>query len=696
MIFCTFVIMKSIFFLLVLLPNVLHAQWQPANGPYGGMIWDLKNNTQAIFATQSNGVFRSTDGGGQWTKCDTARAHHLTVHDEQVTLVSYAHYFLRRSTDGGHSWTTRYLPDDIRFMRDWAEKDSIILISANKYLWRSIDGGSTWASQHIAGATDHLYDAVEIISGQFYVSDHFNIFRSSDGLHWTALTSVPEPLPFRSVFQLYGHDTTLLAFTGPRLFRSGDGGKTWKEATVPPGTLGPLPPNFTRTESRWYAASGRLLVSNDAGISWVLAAGNEAAPPDLWAVAQWRDTVILASQTNGAFQTQGDGFTLIPANRGLSGSMVVDVATTGDTVYTFDNQGISRTLAPGFNWDTAHLYPAHTVGTTFSDVKIHQGILFVRQSGGELMRSKNGGKTWQIASPPSLSLPDFYFRMESKNDTLFLLEATGKLWYTHDLGNTWHLAPLPGIIEDIAVQNASVFMVSDAKIYRSLDGTTSWTLVSNSPGTAIRLFAVRSCLLSLVSGNSPELFVSSDEGQSWQPCDIAWPSTFQGQREQRVNFFQFGTVLIGSFEGGGVFISRDSGLYWDAFDQGLPAPTKIFELTANAQWLLTGTGEGLFFRPTTSLNVLALKEPFTDHQMVVFQNPVETTFLIKNKSATQIAMASIMDAQGRVLLQKALNSANTDEVALSVASLLPGSYFLRLIWRDGMEKTYKFIKVAPE
>lgn len=684
--------MKNLLFIFILFPTLLPAQWQPANGPYGGMVWDMKSNEQAVFATQSNGVFRTFDGGQHWAKCDTARVHHLIVYRQQVMLLSYDHYFMRRSQDGGNTWTTRLLPDNIRFIRDWAEKDSIILIAANKNLWRSTDGGNTWAAKPIPGAAGDTYDAVEIIHNRFYVANQFQIFHSDDGLNWQALTSVPEPLPFLSVFQLYGQADTLLAFTGPRLFRSGDGGLSWTPAVVPSGTLGPLPPNFARYKNNWYAASGSLLVSRDAGLSWQMANGQSSAVADLWAAAAAGDTVLCGSQTKGVFQTRGDGF--VPANRGLTGSMVSDVAFAADTLLAWDAQGISRTTGPLFAWDTAHLYATPLSGAPFSDLKVHRGRLFARQSGGHLMRSTDGGKSWQIATPPGAMPEDIHFQLEHHGDTLFFLESAGTLWYTTDDGTIWKAATVPGAVTALAVQNKTVFAVADSKIYRAANGVSTWVPLSSGPAGGIsRIFATPDFLLSLVPGTVPLLFVSADAGQSWQPCAITWPPAFQGVQGQKVSIFQAGTVLIGAFERGGVWVSRDNGLHWAAFNKGLPASGKITEIAEHPRWFAAATGEGVFFIEKSQLQILAATASFFKDEMAVYPNPVGDVLNIDPKNGPPIQRISITDLRGQILLQKNREENISEVWTIPVHTLPPGFYFLQ-IKQEGGEGKVSAIYVA--
>ena len=48
-----------------------HAAWQQTAGPYGGVVYKLLVNGNAVFAGTNAGVFLSTDGGVHWSPINT-------------------------------------------------------------------------------------------------------------------------------------------------------------------------------------------------------------------------------------------------------------------------------------------------------------------------------------------------------------------------------------------------------------------------------------------------------------------------------------------------------------------------------------------------------------------------------------------------------------------------------------------------
>ena len=468
----------------------------------------------------------------------------------------------------------------------------------------------------------------------FYLANQSRLFRSKDGFSWEALSPLPGASPLVSVFQLYGRNDFVLAFTGSDLFRSANGGQSWQTAATPPGALGPLPPNFAVLGKYWYASSGKLLVSSDEGASWGLAPGHPEAASDLWAVAANETALLCGSQTLGVYQTDDDGQHFHPANRGLTGSMVSDVAALGSTLYAWDAQGISNAVFPDLQWDTAHLYPTASLGTTFGDLFVYPMVLFAKQAGGALQRSADAGKTWQPVSLPGWAEQSQAFKFEAKGDTLFLAAPPNALWQTVDAGLHW--TDVAGLVfaqsglrtEAFALKNGAAFLLSGSTIHRSTDQMKTWTAMGNSPGQGARLFATASRLFALVPGGTPLLFVSPDEGQSWALSNIAWPPTFNGQPDQRVSIFQWGNVVLGAFEQGGIFTAGADGLHWQVFADGLPVPQKIKDLATNGQILLAGTAEGLFWRPFSDLGVVSAGEKPDMVRLRVAPNPGDGIFSV--------------------------------------------------------------------
>ena len=649
------------------------------------MVWDLKQTDSSVFATTSTGVFCLKNGNSRWVKCDTAVVHHLSITGNRIYLLSYDHYYVRQSANGGVEWTTRFLPDSIRQVRDWAGKGDTILLTTNALVWRSADGGHSWKSLHISAAFDHAYNAVEVVGDFFYLADRFRVYRSTDGLAWTALAPVPDTIASLAVFQLFGAADTLLAFTGANLWYSSNGGVQWQMATGD-RSWGPLPPNFVRVGADWYAASGLLMRSSDAGKTWTKVAGSSQAPSDLWAVARGAGgTLVCGAQSSGIFVSSDKGEGFRPFDTGLAAAMLFDVAVAEDTVYTWDAEGISRSRFPGLLWDTAHLTQTALPGVSFSAMALRGHDLFVWQSGASLLRGRPGGAFMNV-TPPGMLQEGYFLRLHVRADTLMVLDEAGGFYHSVDAGNIWQKRSFASDFQpkDVAIQGRALFWAASQGLFRSTGVSGGEQLMASLPVFPARLWATDSALWCMAAQNPPELFVFGKNTRSWQTCSVPWSTRFQALSHPKVSFWQQGKALVAAFEGEGVFISRDGGLVWKDFNEGLPDARFFMALGAGERWLAAATGKGLFFRAadtvteTRNFSLAAAPRGFD-----LFPNPASVFLHIVNRRSVAMTALCVYDLSGNLVERRALEA--PWECRLHVAERMPaaGVYRVEVRWSDG-------------
>jgi hypothetical protein len=229
----------------------------------------------------SNGLFKSVDGGVNWTDVwsiksqpvlgkafqynfanvvaiDPTNHKHVLLTFHEACLAPHPATCIAESLDAGSTW--QLLDGDpswdgnegqvIFFLND---SQTWLWGSAQNGFWRSGDGGKSW--QAITGMTTSHYQGSQLArakDGTFYVAASDAIWRSSDGAvsNWK---SIPNTGPILG--GLVSDGTTLYASTcyfagfcnppnGPRYLRSPESdGQTWTAMTSPPpvtqgGTMG--------------------------------------------------------------------------------------------------------------------------------------------------------------------------------------------------------------------------------------------------------------------------------------------------------------------------------------------------------------------------------------------------------------------------------------------------------------------------
>jgi photosystem II stability/assembly factor-like uncharacterized protein len=229
--------------------------------------------------TTGGGVFKSTDGGMSWAPVSdgffggTIGAVAVSESNPDVVYVGTGEYPIRgnvshgdgvyRSNDGGKTW--RYLglaeTRQISRIRIHPKNPDVVYVAALGHVWapnperglyRSTDGGATWKKVLFRNDSTGLIDLVMDPSDPAVLYAAF----------WQA---------GRTPWQLVSGGK------GSGIFKSSDGGGTWKELTrnpgLPRGLLGNIGLAISRAKPArvWAiveADSGGVFVSDDGGDRW--------------------------------------------------------------------------------------------------------------------------------------------------------------------------------------------------------------------------------------------------------------------------------------------------------------------------------------------------------------------------------------------------------------------------------------------
>lgn len=540
--------------------------WQQLEAPVDYVRAVAATSTDLFISGYANGVgnqvFRSTDDGATWQLAagldnvivDTLRADSGIV------------------TAGTHIWSPEAqtfqalpLPEDL-FLDRLATDGTAYLGATYGGVFHSADG-LEWT--HVETLPDVSYPRLFLAGTQAWAIDSQGVLsRSSDG----GLTFEQLQLGYAGgkALDVLLTDNALVIATTTGFLRSLDGGATFeltKDAQNPEVDAFFDNAQFLAGHADQLIAGGAAVeVSNDAAASWLdtprildatpLALGNS----DRYLVASTADMGLHFSEGNDAW---------MPVD--AANHVMKAMASTGDTTFMLLVQAFGSTAYfpdgdvvvsydGGFTYDVA-VRPNNNYMTTFDTLELAGGVLFLGSSstvtsGGKapglaggtgLWRSFDAGASWDAVNDgfPVVGADyngDLFEAVlavrgiggEGASTQLLVSIANGGVLYSADAGDHFEATDLPPsdlgaplAIDRLASSDRFAFAGStvDAGTLLRFDATSkAWAPIDAGLPEAFTIHALSShaglLFAGLDAGDASGLYVSADEGDSWQKTDL--------------------------------------------------------------------------------------------------------------------------------------------------------------------------------
>lgn len=258
------------------------------------LLLDVARAGQRLVAVGERGhVLLSDDDGKTWKQSDAVPSRTM------LTAVAFANAddgwavghdeIILRTEDGGKNWlAVNYRPESQQPLLDvWFENATHgIAVGAYGSLYETRDGGRKWETRKFAyralpkpksadGLDEdippdyHLNRLIAAGSRLFIAAEAGNLFRSDDGgATWRQLPS-PYNGSFFGLLALSPDELLAFGLRG-RLFRTVNGGETWQ--AIATGSESMLTDGYLQSDGSLVLVglSGTVLVSRDRGASWSL------------------------------------------------------------------------------------------------------------------------------------------------------------------------------------------------------------------------------------------------------------------------------------------------------------------------------------------------------------------------------------------------------------------------------------------
>ncbi len=707
--------------------------WNPGVGRVTGVAIDESNSDHMIIGANTGGVWRTTDGGANWTPLSdnftNMYVYAVTIdpQDSDTYYFGSSSGIIFKSTDAGATWTliadlSNSLINQVKIHP--TNSDIIFASSQNAGIYRSTDGGTSW-NQVVSG---NGYD-IEFKPGDpsiVYAASQ-SVYKSTDGgATFTAISGFDAGAKMIGVSPddpnvVYVLDANNSTFGG--LYYSSDEGVSFVERNH--GSSNFFGYSTTGNDNSGQAPRDMDIAVNPQDVNEVHIAG----------VLTWRslDAGVTMTCTSDWIPAQAAG-----ANRGYCHADVDILVFDGTTLYAGTDGGIFK--AENTTNLTADYYEDLTIGVGIrqfykigvsqtADVVVNGGsqdngssfysqaegwrdwlgadgmenfvdkdntdVMYGMIQNGRMYRTDNGAASITDLPEPGPGFGNWVTPFEQDptvTNTIYL--GYTSVYKSTNKGVSWTaISQNFGSNLDqmkIAPSNNQVMYASQGPfLYRTDDGgATNWTQQTLAGGNinSIAIHPTNPDKIAVATTSSLRVLVSEDGGASWSTLNSALPA------------FSALAVVWDDNEYNGLYLGMDYGIYyiddrmsdWLPFNNGIPNvivnELEINQVDGN---IYAGTyGRGLWASPkfdtTFSVNEIGLESNFR-----MFPNPSSDrlNIALDNQNPVDIRF---FDTLGKlVIFERDVVVNGTHSVG--VEQLQPGVYFVRINTTEGT-LTQKFIK----
>jgi photosystem II stability/assembly factor-like uncharacterized protein len=618
--------------------------WTRTGGPLGGLGYDIRmqpGNPDSMLVTDAwSGVFASTDSGANWLPSNTGITVRAGATSDAIPIFALsfdpAHpktvwagtQYMRgiyKSTDGGANWTRKDQgiieqngisfrgftvdPVDSNVVYAAAELSSWVWNNGQQrigrefdmtagVLYKTTDGGENWATvwrgDNLARYiwidprnTNVLYVSTGIFDREAANSNPQTgapggegILKSTDGGRtWNHANQGLDNLYVGSLFMHPTNPDILLAGTGNNqysanagVYLSQDAGATWVQTLKPNRgeTIDSVEFSISNPRIAYAGSDMTIFRSEDGGLTWAAVSGGPGigwGPPgvragfpiDFQVDPRNPDRIFANEYGGGNFLSEDGGKTWVDASRGYTGAAVRAIAVFPNEpghVIAAARSGIFDSSDGGANWTGLNHPPVFEMGWTAVaiDPTDSQHLVAANTSDNCLVTSRNGGAAW-------------------KQTLNFRDERIG--W------NAISFAPSdPNIVYAGSTGYISAGAFNSARpgrgIYISRDGGDNWLPANNSLTQDAAVFGLA------VDPNNPQvvfaatfnhgLLKTSTGGQDWQMVNGGLPQV--GAITVAISLSDAGFILAG-FERQALYLSLDGGQTWKLSAGGMNPEAQI-------------------------------------------------------------------------------------------------------------------------
>jgi hypothetical protein len=368
---------------------------------------------------------------------------------------------------------------------------------------------------------------------------------------------------------------------------------------------------------------------------------------------------------------------------------ISDIAIQSDTVYLATlGSGVYRSANNMVSWDNLYNGLDSIQSRAVYQILVDGPILIIATQDG-IYKSTDSGQNW-FRSSDGIFVGNgaWYAFTESivRIDSTLFTGAWAGIFRSTDGGDNWLPSNISGqdvLAKNFTMHNGTLFAARESINtpygYKSTNGGLSWQSLTTITMPTITFLSEPP---NIWSGTIEGVWLSTNNGANWAPKMNGLPLDPYNSSIIRVN----GTMVTSvKFGGSGVLVSRDDGVLWEDFGQGLPFLSDIEELIVYGNKILAATSDGLYQRDISDIPTGIESEdnnlPGDFYLSQNYPNPFNPSTVIEYSIPSPLHVTlKVFDIVGRevtTLIDEDKSSGNY-QATFDASTLSGGLYFYKL------------------
>ena len=712
----------------------------PSNGTGSGRTncidFHPTNNSIILVGAPSGGIWRSTDGGSNWTT-NTDDLASIGISDikfapsngnivyaatgDRDASDTYTHGILK-STDAGKHWSLTAWTQDYTNRKQTYKllidpnDDDIVYAATSLGLYKTSDGGATWNKIKLGVFKDMEFKPGN--SSTIYIASNKYIYKSTNsGTSFSKLTFSSTTTSNRLEIATTADDPNYLYVLASKstddgfggIYLSTNSGTSFTTKATSPNILGWKRNGTDQGGQGWYdlalevSPTNKQMVfvgginiwkSTNSGSSWQINAywiagqGVAYAHSDIHMLKYNPNTSTLWACTDGGLSRSiNNGSSWTEKNSGLSIAQMYRMGaskTNSNKIMTGWQDNGSSLFNNSWNYvlggDGMECIVSHN----------NNNILFASVYNGEIMRSSNGGNNWggitnSITETGAWVTP--YIQHPTNANLLYA--GYTNVWKTTNMGNSWVKISNFSANSKInalasAPSNSQIIWAANYySLYHTTDGGQNWITNSANIGSGeITSIAINKANPNIVwitkSGfySTSKVYKTTDAGVSWTNITGSLPN------------YPVNTIVNAPNTSNAIYVGTDLGVYyrddvlgdWVPFMKDLPnVLIQELEIFDQGNKIRAATyGRGLWESVLYPLANSANNAKINNIDVNIYPNPSEGIIYIKiDNNLNKYSQLSVYNSIGALISTKSI--LNNKETSINCSEFPKGVYFFKVV-----------------